>query len=376
MPIGYVITTLLLAGCTLLVVAPQRRPPALADLSFRFALVLNELPFVAIAWLLAATLLAWSEGDLTTPVGWTAFGIAVLTTVGLAVIAWRGLRAGPAIDRAMGALDAATAAGWRQPLPIGRILFAPFLVRRRDVERVKDISYGDAGRDNLLDVYRPRFRPADGPTLVYLHGGRFRSGRKDREARPLIYRLASRGWVCVSANYRLGSAATFPDSLIDAKHVIAWVREHGQDLGADPTTVFVAGSSAGGHLAATAALTPGDPAFQPGFESADTSVTAAIGFYGYYGSLDAEVQPSSPSAYVRPDAPPFFVAHGDGDTVVLVEGAREFVDRVRSESEHPVVYVELPGAQHGFDLFHSLRFERVVDAVEAFAAWVLARDAR
>jgi acetyl esterase/lipase len=68
--------------------------------------------------------------------------------------------------------------------------------------------------------------------------------------------------------------------------VIAWVREHGHEYGADPAVVFVAGSSAGGHLAAMAALTPNDPAFQPGFEHADTSVTAATPLYGYYGPLD------------------------------------------------------------------------------------------
>ena len=112
--------------------------------------------------------------------------------------------------------------------------------------------------------------------LIHLHGGAFRSGRKSREARPLLYRLASQGWVCISANYRLSPAATFPDQLIDVKKVIVWAREHGPEYGADPAVVFVAGSSAGGHLAALAALTPNDPVFQPGFEGADTSVAAAI----------------------------------------------------------------------------------------------------
>ena len=105
------------------------------------------------------------------------------------------------------------------------------------------------------------------PTLIHLHGGAFVSGRKNSEARPLIYRLASQGWLCISANYRLSPAATFPDHLIDVKKVIAWVREHGHEYGADPAVVFVAGSSAGAHLAALAALTPNDPAFQPGLRT-------------------------------------------------------------------------------------------------------------
>jgi len=48
--------------------------------------------------------------------------------------------------------------------------------------------------------------------------------------------------------------------------------------------------------------------------------------------------------------------------------------RMRDGSAGPVVYAELPGAQHGFDRFHSIRFERVVDAVEDFAAWVRLRE--
>jgi acetyl esterase/lipase len=141
--------------------------------------------------------------------------------------------------------------------------------------------------------------------------------------------------------------------------------------------VLVAGSSAGAHLASLAALTPNDPAFQPGFESEDTSVAAAVCLYGYYGSLDTTGQlPSSPLAYVQREAPPFFVAHGDLDTLVLVEDARRFVDGLRSASGNPVVYAELPKAQHAFDLFHSIRFEKVVDAIEAFAAWVRSRADR
>jgi acetyl esterase/lipase len=90
--------------------------------------------------------------------------------------------------------------------------------------------------------------------------------------------------------------------------------------------------------------------------------------YGYYGSLDGRAS-SAPLAYARADAPPFLVAHGDKDTIVLVEDARRFVQGLRQSSSNPVVYAELPGAQHVFDVFHSLRFETVVDAIEAFAAW-------
>jgi acetyl esterase/lipase len=387
MPIGYLVTTGLMAACTLFALAPRRpRQSSPWNMSFWFGFLVNELPFVAFYWLLASTALAIGQGDIGSPVGWIAFGLAVLTTVGLVVIVWRALQAGPAVDHALNEglgsewrseLDRGMAARLRRRLPFARILFGPFFFRRHDVERVADIRYGDAGKRNLLDVYRHRSHPSGGPTLVHLHGGAFRRGRKNRHARPLIYRLASQGWVCISANYRLRPAAKFPDHLIDVKKAIAWVREHGHEYGADPTMVFVAGSSAGGHLAALAALTPNDPAFQPGFEGEDTSVVAAICLYGYYGSLDTEeALPSSPLAHVRSEAPPFFVAHGDLDTLVLVDDARRFVERLRSTSRNPVVYAELPKAQHSFDLFHSIRFETVVDAIEAFATWVRSQNRR
>jgi acetyl esterase/lipase len=375
-PIGYLVAVAFVAWCTVFALAPPRpRHSSRSNVSYWFGHLLNELPFVAFYWLLVSTLLAVGQGDIDTPLGWVAFGLAVLTTVGLAVVAWRGLQARAAVDRALREgvdVDSRTgvAAGRRRP-PYVRILLAPFLVRRRDVERVANLSYGDAGAKNLLDLYRSRSRPSGGPVLIHLHGGAFRRGRKSREARPLLYRLASQGWVCISANYRLSPAATFPDHLIDVKKVIAWAREHGPEYGADPAVVFVAGSSAGGHLASLAALTPNDPVFQPGFQGADTSIAAAISLYGYYGSLgNDEPTPSSPLAYIGPDAPPFFVAHGDKDTLVLVEDARLFVERLQAASSNPVVYAELPGAQHTFDLFDSLRFEAVVDAIEAFAGWV------
>ncbi len=72
----------------------------------------------------------------------------------------------------------------RGRLPWGRILFAPLVFRRRDVERVANIAYGDSGDENLLDLYRNRARPTGSPVLIHLHGEAFVMGRKSREARP------------------------------------------------------------------------------------------------------------------------------------------------------------------------------------------------
>jgi acetyl esterase/lipase len=382
-PIGYLWTVAALAAGTLFALSPVRRPRPLARLSYFVGLVVNELPFVAFYCLLLSTLLAFGQGDIDTPGAWAAVGLAAATTAGLAVVALRGWRDGAAVEHAMieglgagwrAAIDADLAARLRRRLPLARILLRPFFRRRGDVARVANIRYGDAGRRNRLDVYRHRSHPSGAPVLIHLHGGSYQGGRKNSQSLPLLYRLASQGWVCISANYRLRPAAQHPDHLIDLKKVIVWVREHGHEFGADPATLFVAGSSAGGHMAALAALTPGDPAFQPGFEGADTSVTAAICLNAYYGAYYGQGPESSPLSRITPDAPPFFLAHGDQDTMVPVAAARQFADTLRGTSANPVVYAELHGGQHAFDLFHSLRFEAIVDAIEAFAAWVRSRQ--
>jgi acetyl esterase/lipase len=382
MPVGYLVGVIVVAIPTLFALAPLRSVP---NLSFRLGLLLNEVPIIGFYWLVFATALAFAQGDINTAGGWATVGLAAVITAGLAAITRRQLQARPALKRAMAealgpgwrsAIDPELAAPLRRRLPLARILLLPLSRRRHDVERMGDIPYSNAGRRNLLDLYRHRARPSGGPVLIHLHGGGYTQGHKNSQSLPLLYRLASQGWVCVSANYRLRPTAQHPDHLIDLKKVIAWVRAHGREYGADPALLFVSGSSAGAHMAALAALTPNDPAFQPGFEDADTSVTAAIGLNGWYGGYYGQPDTSSPVTHVRPGAPPFFIAHGDHDTVAPVEVARDFADTLGRVSINPVVYAELLGAQHAFDLFGSLRFELVVDAVEAFTAWVRSREIR
>jgi len=267
---------------------------------------------------------------------------------------------GPALERA---LDEGLGAGWRDSVDaelaarlrrrpsLARILLAPISARRRGVRRIANVRYGPARRANLLDLYRDRSNSSGRPVLIHLHP-LFVSKRLG--ARYLFHRLAGEGWLCVAANYRRASDDGLSAPLADVKNVIAWVREHGPEHGADPSAIFVAGSSLGGHLA---------------WLAADTSVAGAISLYGYYGR----------SAYPTTDVPPCFVVHGDQDTLVVVEDARRFVEQLRATSSNPVVYAELPGAQHGFDLFRSRRLDTVVDAIEAFTADVRSperRDAR
>ncbi|HVA61117.1 MAG TPA: alpha/beta hydrolase [Mycobacteriales bacterium] len=295
-------------------------------------------------------------------------------------------RLDPAPDRT----DLATP--WRQ-------IARPFTMKQEDVRRVADLDYwGDGHPRHRLDVYLPRRGGTGLPVLLQIHGGAWVIGRKDQQGLPLMTHLAARGWVCVAPNYRLSPRAHWPEHLIDLKRSLAWIRDNIASYGGDPDFVAVTGGSAGGHLAAMLALTPNQPNLQPGFEAADTTVQACIPHYGVYdlaattGTRAAELrrdrflarvvirrdprhdrevyEQASPLFLAGPDAPPFFVVHGRHDSLVPVAETRAFVERLRTVSTSPVVYAELPGAQHAFDVFPSIRSAHVVRAVERFLRWV------
>jgi acetyl esterase/lipase len=283
------------------------------------------------------------------------------------------------------------------PLSRRRILWPDWTPRRR-YRAERNVPYGEFGRRNLLDIWR-RGDLAPGtraPVLVQVHGGAWVSGRKEGQGEPLMGHLTERGWVCVTANYRLSPRATWPDHIIDVKRALAWVKTNIADYGGDPDFVAITGGSAGGHLAALAALTPGLAEWQPGFEDVDTSVAAAVPFYGVYdltnrtgtsredttAFLEKQVlktrlaadptrwEQASPLSHVGPHAPPFFVLHGANDSLVPVEQARLFVNDFRGVSKQPVLYAELPFAQHAFDTLPSVRAYYTAQAVERFLALV------
>jgi acetyl esterase/lipase len=79
---------------------------------------------------------------------------------------------------------------------------------------------------------------------------------------------------------------------------------------------------------------------------------------------------------VRPDAPPFCILHGTHDSLASAAEARLFADRLRSMSRNPVVYAELPGAQHAWDVFRSVRAIESVHAVTRFLEWARATNER
>jgi acetyl esterase/lipase len=274
-------------------------------------------------------------------------------------------------------------------------------MKRPGVNKISNVAYGDAPRRrNLLDIYQPaESREGGYPVLLQVHGGAWMIGEKEHQALPLMYHLAQRGWICVAINYRLCPSATFPDPIVDVKKAIAWIREHIAEYGGNSEFLAITGGSAGGHLSSLAALTANKPEFQPGFEAIDTSIDAAVPFYGVYDFLDRhnilgsmsleglgkkhlfkcapDENPElwdamSSESNVSAAAPPFFVIQGTHDSLVWEETASYFVDALRRASENPVAYAQVVGAQHAFDIFHCLRADNAVNAATDFLEWAYA----
>ena len=358
---------LIVAWCTAWAIAPHRpRTPRPVAPSFWFSYAVNELPFPALAWLVLVTLAAAIEGSLDSPGAYAVAAVAALTAAGLAVIARRGWRTETEVRRAL------REQGIAPPDPIRdgagrpsrlRLVVWPFSVRPRGVRRLKDVDYGEGDPETRLDLYLPRPRAGAAPILVFLHGGGFRGGSKSREAKPLFYRLAASGWLCASADYGLAPRASYAEALGDAGRAVDWVRRHAATYGADPERVFLAGGSAGAHLAAVLALN--GPDFTTGAQPAP-DLRGVVTLFGYYGPVHNPDGPSSPFDLIGPKAPPFLVVHGDNDSLIPVATARDFARRLATASAAPAVFLQLGGAEHSFDLFDSIRFRAVVDGIEAF----------
>jgi acetyl esterase/lipase len=277
--------------------------------------------------------------------------------VGLAFVAARGIHARVAV--ADGLREAGIAVPKMDKAWSWRVALTPFPLRPRRVARITNLHYGEHRRQRL-DVYHRRDRPTGGPVLVYLHGGGYYSGSKHHEGRALLHQLAERGWVCISATYRLRPRAGFEEHLADARSALDWARVHATEYGGDPSSLVMAGSSAGAHLTSLLALDP------------DAGLTAAICLYGhyerYYGRTADESVTSTPFALSAAHAPPIFIAHGENDTWTSAAVARQLSRKLRQESTEPVVGIELPGGQHGFDLLRSWRYAAVLAGVDAFLA--------
>lgn len=335
------------------------------------------------------------------------FAALVLNALAIAALALCDRRSWRAAGEVEAALCASLGKHYRAAIPADRtaylrdavpasLLWHPFRVKLPLVEIVRDISYGPHHTRNLLDIYLPTGAQGPAPVLLWVHGGAWVVGHKAQQGQPLLRHLASRGWLCVAINYRLGPSARFPAALDDIDRSLKWIRAHIATHGGDPGFVAICGNSAGGHLATLAGLASARPGKQTDKCIADTAVAAIVSLYGRYdflnrtgnadirGFLESRVMPSSatvdralwerasPLSQVHADAPPFLGLHGTHDSLIPIDEARAFIAALTAISMQTVSFAELCGAQHAFEQFHTPRGGPAIDAIHRFLEYQFA----
>lgn len=130
--------------------------------------------------------------------------------------------------------------------------------------REKDnVVYCRQGNRSLrLDVFAPTAKAKQKrAAIIIIHGGGWRSGSRSQHA-ALAQRLAERGYVCFTPEYRLSTEALYPAAVYDLKNALRWIRVHANGYGIDTAKIAVMGFSAGGELSAFLATTANMPAYQ------------------------------------------------------------------------------------------------------------------
>ena len=236
------------------------------------------------------------------------------------------------------------------------------------IEIAKDIVYGHTPEQTLLlDIYYP-LNPPTGPlpAVVWIHGGGLKHLDKNYE---LIQWCAAytalAGYISVSVEYRLLGAAPLPAAIEDCKTAVRFLRANAEKYNIDPDRMGVGGESAGGYLAAFAALTDSSDGFD-GEEWGDYSsrVNCAAVWYGV-----TRWYKNNPLLYVTPDDPPILLIHGDNDKIVGLDHSIALQYACRHEGV-PVELRIIKNAGHGLPDIHANVAQYAQHMEEALSASV------
>lgn len=233
-----------------------------------------------------------------------------------------------------------------------------------------DAWFGHTRRDLKMDIIYPEDKTRKYPCIVWICGGAW--AVMDRSAHlAYLSELARSGFVVASVEYRTTNEGAFPIQLMDVKAGIRYLKAHGERYNIDVEHFGVMGESAGGYLTAMAALVD-DRAYDVGaFTEYSSKVQAACPWYPptdvtsfpYPSPELAAAAPESlllgknvaqnqeeamkicPVAYVKKDAPPFMIIHGDQDHTVPFHQGELLHDKLE-EAGVDVTMLVLEGADH------------------------------
>lgn len=230
-------------------------------------------------------------------------------------------------------------------------------------------------RLELFVDYPSGWKKADKrPAIVFFFGGGWTNGSVTQFERQARY-LADRGMVALRADYRIKSKHDVaPDACVeDARSALRWVRQHAGELGIDPERIVASGGSAGGHLAACTALSPGLDA--PGEDLKVSCKPNALVLFNpvlcFNGvpQLMSRIKDNkelgkqlSPTLHLTKDAPPTLLFYGDQDR--LMQQGDDYVAAAKKLNVRAEQFTA-PGVGHGF-FNRSPWQERTTERMEEF----------
>lgn len=225
---------------------------------------------------------------------------------------------------------------------------------------VLDIPYGE-DPDQRLDIFLPSTSDAKPlPVYVNIHGGGWTHGYKEwmgLNAPPLIAAPS----VYVSVAYRLAPEHRHPAQIEDCLNALAWIYKNISSFGASPQRIHIGGHSAGGHLAALAALRRD---LYPKFGLPPDLIQTCFPFCGIYNLTDRAIhgvpesahpnpilahprdaRDASPIAFVTGNKTPFFVSWAQNDNPVCKAAGPAFAAALAREPGYVKCH-EFPDFDH------------------------------
>jgi acetyl esterase/lipase len=255
---------------------------------------------------------------------------------------------------------------------------------------IPDVTYARlAGyRPLTLDIYLPAQAARAGnkarfPLVLFIHGGGWYGGHPRHAGAfadwpAVLATLAARGYVVASLNYRLSAEAPSPAAIQDVKTALRWLRANATRFGIDKSRAAAWGGSAGGQLAALAAVSCGVAELEPPAQSmpADVAaesdcVQAAVTWYGIFDFRPLmanasqqsapiryvacepancpvdKVRMASPAMYVSAKTPPMLLIHGASDRVAAPQQSKDFYALLQAQGVRSQL-IMIPDVDHSF----------------------------
>jgi acetyl esterase/lipase len=239
-----------------------------------------------------------------------------------------------------------------------------------------------SGEKLTLDVYRP-VSDRLFPVVIQIYGGAWRSGSPADDS-GFASALARDGYVVFAIDYRHAPQTRWPAQLDDVRAGIAWVMTNASGYGGDAQHMALLGRSSGAQLALMAAYTSTD------------QIAAVVSFYGptdlaegwrtppwpdplpvrpvleaFLGGTPDDVPQlyaaASPVTYASAQVPPTLLIYGARDHIVEARFGRKLDSRLQTLGASSI-YLELPWAEHSFDVIPGLSYRVTFPYVERFLA--------